>query len=253
MAARVNPVPRPYEMTTAAASIAAASAMPSPVTIARRRRDRKPPQRGPQRRRELRHRPCSRGAELPVPQRQHPVGDRRRLHLVGDEHDRASRQAAQDLENRRSVLLIERSGRLICQHELWIVDEGARDREALLFTAGELVRQMVGDSGEAERVDELVRSPGAAARRAGKPGGQQNVLDPAQLLDQLKLLEDEADVAQTDPRERAAAAVGQTLAGDRHLAGVRRVKPTQHVKQVSISRCRSVRGSRRPRRAPQRA
>ena len=50
-----------------------------------------------------------------------------------DKHDRASCQPPQNLENRRTVLLIERPGRLVCKHELRVVDESARDRETLLL------------------------------------------------------------------------------------------------------------------------
>ena len=60
------------------------------------------------------------------------------------------------------------------------------------------------------------RSPSSSISRAARrvpprtaPGGRRvgrtNVLQPAQLVDQLELLEHEADVAQADPREPSRA------------------------------------------------
>src|ERR1700722_19113285 len=99
-----------------------------------------------------------------------------------DKHDRTSCQPPQNLEDRGAVLLVQRPGRLVRKHELRVVDKSARDRETLLLASGKLVRQMIGNTCKPERVHELVRSSRPTAGCARKPGSQQDVLNPAQLL-----------------------------------------------------------------------
>jgi hypothetical protein len=73
--------------------------------------------------------------QAPLAEVQHPVGDRGRLGLVGDEHDGASRQAAEKFEHGRAVRLVEVPGRLVGEHERRVGDERPRDREPLLLAA----------------------------------------------------------------------------------------------------------------------
>ena len=63
---------------------------------------------------------------------------------------------------------VERAERLVHQHDLGVVGEHARDRDALLHAAGELVRIGVGKTLQADQFDEVIRvspiSLGAAPR-----------------------------------------------------------------------------------------
>src|SRR5581483_2663257 len=73
---------------------------------------------------------------------------------------------------------VERTERLVHQEHGWIVQQGSRDRRALLHAAGKLARIAVLEAAEAHEADELLRA------RAHKPGierldasGEQHVLE----------------------------------------------------------------------------
>ena len=87
-----------------------------------------------------------------------------------DDHDRAAREAAEQRQHGRAVLLVEVSGRLVGEHDPGIVDEGPGDREPLLLAARELVGPAARDLGEAELVDQAARPPLSAAERPGETG-----------------------------------------------------------------------------------
>ena len=52
-------------------------------------------------------------------------------------------------------LVVERGGRLVADEQARLVDQGPRDRDALLLAAGELGRQALGLLAHAERVEDL--------------------------------------------------------------------------------------------------
>ena len=62
---------------------------------------------------------------------------------------------------------------------------------------------VVGDACQAELVNEFSGSPRTPWWSTRQARGHEHVLEPAELLNQLKLLEDEADVPQADAGERA--------------------------------------------------
>ena len=150
-------------MTTAAASIAAASAIPSAVSSRRG------------------------GAGAATPAAPHgaqrataaPAADRGREPAIAERSTRSAiaaasgswvtittarpAQPAEQLQDRGAVVGVEAPGRLVGQHELRVVDERAGDREPLLLAARQLARQVTGDVAQAELVDQ------PAARRAPPP------------------------------------------------------------------------------------
>ena len=212
-----KPPPRPSAITTAVDSIAAASAIPIAVSSARRRAARRPRRISASARSSAGRdraggsaaggaaRDPGVGVEPAVLEPEHAVGDRRRLGLVGDDHDGPPVETAQQREHGGAVLGVEVAGRLVGQHQLGIVDERSRDREPLLLAAGELVRKVVGHRGQPELVDQLPGPALAAPGRAGQAGREQDVLGAAQLLDEVKRLKHEPDVTQPGPRQRPRA------------------------------------------------
>src|SRR5579862_1777960 len=90
---------------------------------------------------------------------------------------------------------IERSGRLVGQDELWIVDQAARDRDTLLLTSGQLtgmVMVALRQSYDRQRLH------GAFVGMTGIIAVQQrqlNVLDGACPGQQVELLKNETDIA----------------------------------------------------------
>ena len=240
-AARSKPSPSPSATTSAADSIAAARAIPSAVSSARRRRERSPRRASASAAAHGALWPLQRRgrAEPPVGQVQDPVGDRRRVGLMGDDHHGPPVQTAQELEHGRAVLGVQAAGRLVGQHQLGAVDQRPGQREALLLAAGELVRKVIGDVAQPELVDQPRRAARAARRGPGQPRRQQHVLGAAALVDQLELLKDEADVAQPQARQRPSAAAGEALAGDRDLAGVGPVEAAEEMQQRRLAAARA--------------
>ena len=86
---------------------------------------------------------------------------------MGDEHDGGAGLGADPGElglHRLAGHLVERAERLVHQEQPGPLGEGARDRDALLHPAGELVGVPIGEVGEPDEGDELVGA--CAARRA---------------------------------------------------------------------------------------
>ncbi len=153
-----------------------------------------------------------------------------------DDHHGPPGQVRQQPQHHGGVGGVEAAGGLVREDHLWIVDECPGDREALLLASGKLMGPVVGHVAQTELVDQFGGAPGAAARSTREPRWHQYVLSPGELLDQLKLLEHEADVAQPDPRERAAAAACKPLTADRDAAAVGRVETAEHVQQRRLTR-----------------
>ena len=80
-----------------------------------------------------------------VAKHDHAMGVARDIFLVGHQQDRQAPllvEALEDLHNLNAGSLIEISGRLVGEQNRWIVDQGPRDRHALLLTARKLRRMM---------------------------------------------------------------------------------------------------------------
>src|SRR4051794_28366007 len=83
----------------------------------------------------------------------------RLLDVVGDEQHRllvALPDAEQQFLHQGAGLVVERAERLVEEQDFWIVGKGARDRGALLHAAGQLLRPVVLETGEANALDKTV-------------------------------------------------------------------------------------------------
>ena len=91
---------------------------------------------------------------------------------------------------------IERAERLVHQDQFWIVDEGARDRGALLHAAGQLLRIFVFVAGEPDQIEQIAGAgPRGLHRQADDFGRQQHVVQNGSPFQQQRLLEHHADIA----------------------------------------------------------
>ena len=84
---------------------------------------------------------------------------------------------------------------------LRLVDQGARDGDALHLAPGELVRAMVAPVGEPDLVQQFADPLLGPA--PGKERGQGDILGDGQGRQQPEVLEDEADFLAAQPRPRA--------------------------------------------------
>ena len=99
--------------------------------------------------------------------------------------------------------------------------------------------KVVGHPGQAEFLDQSRARPLAAAGRAGQASREQHVLVAAQLLDQLKGLEHEPDVAQPGPRQRPGPLPRSAPAGQPDLARVRPVEAAEEMQQGRLAAARA--------------
>src|SRR6478736_9422399 len=81
--------------------------------------------------------------ECPLLEMEDLLGARGGLRIVGDDQDRLSELVVQAAEERQDLLRalgVELAGRFVEEDEGRIGDDGARDRDPLLLSAGELAR-----------------------------------------------------------------------------------------------------------------
>ena len=92
-----------------------------------------------------------------------------RLSWVTTTRARSGRTAAaQELHDSRAGFVIERRGRLVTYQKRRIVDQGARDRDALHLAAGELARQALLPRAHTDRSENLA---GPLHRTVARPTG----------------------------------------------------------------------------------
>src|SRR6185436_4342994 len=83
-----------------------------------------------------------------------------------------------------------------------VVDERARDRDALLLAAGQLAREVARPAGQAEEVERAPRPRRAVRDGARVEERQLHVLEGARAREQVEVLEHEADATAPDAGQR---------------------------------------------------
>src|SRR5690349_6656581 len=122
----------------------------------------------------------------------------------GDDDCRAAiRHVTKEVENLSGCNRIEIAGRLVCEHERWLVCECARDRDTLLLTAGKCCRQFVCMALDSDTIQQCNRAFASLTQwnRFREVHRQHDVLGRSQRWQQLKKLKDEADVSAAPGRE----------------------------------------------------
>ncbi len=115
----------------------------------------------------------------------HAIGRRHRLFLVvRDEDRRDAERALQPLQfepHLLAQLLVEVRQRLVEQQHLRLDDDGARERDALLLAARQLVRTAPGVVGQSDQRERLADATAdlVARRRAVRPGRRRRCRTPS--------------------------------------------------------------------------
>ena len=177
-----------------------------------------------------------------------------RLVVRRDDHGRAGAvDPVEQLHDPDRRLGVEVAGRLVGQQQRRVVDERARDRDALLLAARQLVGvvvQLRREAGQAQDVGHLLAH--LAARAAGHLERVRDVVVDRPVRQQLEVLEDDAEVAavvrdllaadlrQVAPRDRDRAVRRLDLLDqqphDRRLAGAGRADEEHELARVDRER-----------------
>ena len=147
-----------------------------------------------------------------------------RLHAVHQRDDRGTRRA------------VEVGGRFVCEHDGRLLHQRARDRHALLLSARQLVRPLAPLLGQADRLQHRLGAPPAfRRRRAHQQQRIFHVLIGRQHRHETEALEDEADVAGAEIRQRVVGQPAGVVAADFHAAAGRRVDAADQVQQRRLA------------------
>ena len=156
-----------------------------------------------------------------------------------DHNDRRARliQLVKNIHDLLTGGRIQRAGRLVGQQQLRLADNGARDRNALALTAGELIRpegQTVAQphtaQGVLRQLTALVFAHAAIEQRQG------DVIHGAQLRQQIKALEHKAQQPVTHLGEVIEARVAQILAVEQEFSACRHIQTADQVHQRRLAR-----------------
>ena len=129
---------------------------------------------------------------------------------------------AEHVHDVRAVAAVEVARRLVGEDQRRIVDERARDRDALLLAARELVGVLLRARVEPHELEHLAHSSGpAGARHLLIAQRQLDVLVDVEVGDQVKALEDEAHVPAAELGELVHGAARQILVAE-YVAAARR-------------------------------
>src|SRR5204863_6655774 len=128
-----------------------------------------------------------------------PITSRRQIGIVRDDDGRQSALAmalAHELEDAFAGLEIKITGRLVRYEQHGLREQRARDRHALLFAAGKLIRKVT----RARLKSELAQQSAGAIERLlafhpRDPPRHRHVFDGREFRQQVMKLKHEADVA----------------------------------------------------------
>src|SRR5471030_1751208 len=136
------------------------------------------------------------------------------LRLVRDEHDRDAALVLEPLEDVHHLdarAAVEIAGWLVGEENRRVVEQRARDRDALLLAAGQLIRMMISAVGEADCLERGKRAAPPFGRRDFRRTIQERQLDVLhrrRAREQVEALEDEPDLAVANRRELVVVQAG---------------------------------------------
>ena len=127
---------------------------------------------------------------------------------------------------------IERAGRLVGKHELRLRDERAGDGHALLLAAGELIRELLQQLGNAKLPGDGRKARGhLRIRLAGEHERQENVILHGERIEQVELLKHEAQLRAAKRRDLPLGDGAQRPAVEHDLATGGLIERGKNVKQ----------------------
>ncbi len=155
------------------------------------------------------------------------------------------RLLVQQLEDLHAGAEVELAGRLVGEQDRVAGRERARDRDALLLAAGQLVREVVQARRRARRARASRSRRRAASRsRPVDVDAELDVLERGQRGEEVERLEDEADAVAAEAEQLLARAPRDVLAGDDDPSLGRRVERADHVQQRRLAAARRARARR---------
>jgi hypothetical protein len=154
----------------------------------------------------------------------------------GDDDGRAARiDLAEEVHDFEGQVGVEIAGRLVGQDELRLVDERARDRDALLLATGQFFRIGIHPVLQAHPLQHLERL--ALLHRevdAEDAHHERDVLEDREARDQAEVLEDESDGAAVALNLRRAEVL-EVAAGDLQIAFARQILAQQQPEQGRLA------------------
>ena len=156
-----------------------------------------------------------------------------------------ARQIAQQLDDGRGRVGIQISRRLVCQNDARIFDDGTRDRNPLPLTAAQFARVAVTVAGKIHLLQR--RADAVPVLHAAKIQREQNVLKDRQLINQVIVLKDKADVRVAVIAEILLAEGGQIVAVHKDPALGNAVKTADEVEERGFSATAFAKDKHQPR------
>ncbi|MNI34352.1 hypothetical protein D3C73_883410 [compost metagenome] len=179
-----------------------------------------------------------------VLQHRHPVADAaHHLHLVSDQNDGQTQVAVQPVQQGQDVLgrlRVQGAGRLVAQQDAGAAGQGAGDADALLLTARQLSRVLLGMIGQPQLGQKFRRPrPHLGLRPSFQTQGEGDVVLDGLGVQQVEVLEDHADAS---PRRAQLGGFegGDFLAVDEDLARVGRLQPVDGADQGRFAGSRAA-------------
>src|SRR5690606_3719220 len=160
--------------------------------------------------------------------------------IVRDEHERRPALAVQFLHQRDGAFAgrgVEISGRLVGEQDPRLVDERARERDALLLAARELRRIMIEPAAQAHALEQR-RGPRRDVAVAAQLERHLYVLERGQRRQELERLKDEADVIAPETGPLVLGQRREIGAVDRDRAAARRVEAREEPEKRCLAAAR---------------
>ncbi len=158
---------------------------------------------------------------------------------MGDEHDGGAVgvELAEDVHDLGRRGGVQRAGRLVAEQDGRLVDERAADPDALQLTARRLRDVAIGELCHTGPLHQCHRAlvELLARRQSGEVGGKHHVVDQAQVLQQIHVLEDEAHRGQPETGELLLAQPTEVLSSEGDGAGGHLIHPTDVVEQGGLA------------------
>src|SRR5216683_508639 len=131
-------------------------------------------------------------------------------------------------------------GRLVGKEDRGVVHERARDSDALLLSAGKLVRIVLFAAMQSHHFEQFRGAPLALACPGGVEQRQFDVLERGRAREQIKTLEDEADAAAADCGEFLLTERGDVNAFERIMPAGRPIETSEDIHQGRLTRPRGA-------------
>ena len=165
--------------------------------------------------------------------------------IVRHQHEGGARLAVQglhQLDHARAGLLVQVPGRLVREQDARPIREGARERHPLLLPAGELGGIVVEASPEPDPLEQPARALAqlALGAVADQLEGDQDVLESGERGQEVKRLEDEADVPGAKPRALILGKTGEVHPVEPHAARAGFVETGQQAEQRGLAAARGA-------------